>query len=388
MTQLPQPVREGAVQTQQPLSQARHMPAHFYTSPEIHAREKERIFQKEWLCMGRVEELDQPGSYLTFRVAGEPIVICKDRQGELRAFSNVCRHRGTQIAFGEPDNGTPFGKGCDKTLSCPYHGWTYDMDGRLLNAPHSAEMEGFDTKDFGLIPLRVDTWAGFLFINFDPAARSLMDVLNEMDFPRTYQPYRYEDFRLASKFSFELDCNWKFVNENLTDIYHIAVLHVNTFGPWQPLESYEFRPVRGGYHGYFKGKTLAPNGDSLFGTIPWISGKLAEGGYSSHLRPNIPWFPRHDFLCFMSVWPGESVDKTVGVSYQLFPKQHFELPDFRKKVDIYDDFLKEFLAEDILMIKSLQQGMDSKYFQPGPMSRFEVAIHSIANYYLERLEAE
>ena len=245
MTQLPQPIREGAVRTRQPLSQARHMPAHFYTSPEIYEREKERIFQKEWLCMGRVEELDQPGSYLTFRVAGEPIVICKDRQGEIRAFSNVCRHRGTQIAFGEPDNGTPFGKGCDKALSCPYHGWTYDMDGRLLNAPHSAEMDGFDTKDFGLIPLRIDTWAGFLFINFDPAARGLMDVLNEMDFPRTYQPYRYEDFRLASKFSFELDCNWKFVNENLTDIYHIAVLHVNTFGPWQPLESYEFRPVRG-----------------------------------------------------------------------------------------------------------------------------------------------
>ena len=90
MTQLP----PEAARTRQPLSQARHMPAHFYTSPEIYAREKERIFQKEWLCMGRVEELDQPGSYLTFRVAGEPVVICKDRQGELRAFSNVCRHRG------------------------------------------------------------------------------------------------------------------------------------------------------------------------------------------------------------------------------------------------------------------------------------------------------
>ena len=90
----------------------------------------------------------------------------------------------------------------------------------------------------------------------------------------------------------------------------------------------------------------------------------------------------------MTVWPGESVDKTVGISYQLFPKQHFDLPDFQEKVQVYDDFLKEFLSEDILMIKSLQQGVSSKYFQPGPMSRFEVAIHSIVNYYLERLDAE
>lgn len=381
-------VVEGAARTRRPLSRARHMPADFYTSPEIYEREKARIFQKEWLCMGRVEELEKPGDYLTFRVAGEPIVICKDAGGDIRAFSNVCRHRGTQVAFGKPDNGTPFGKGCDKAFSCPYHGWVYDLSGKLLNAPHSAEMEGFEPAEFGLVPLRVGSWAGFLFVNFDPDAPELLDVLAEIDFLETYRPYRYEDFRLASKFSFELDCNWKFVNENLTDIYHIAVLHVNTFGPWQPLESYEFRPVRGGYHGYFKGKTLAPNGDSLVGTIPWISGKLAEGGYSSHLRPNVAWFPRHDFLCFMTSWPGDSVDKTVGVSYQLFPKQHFDAPDFPAKAKVYDDFLKEFLAEDILMIKSLQQGMASKYFSPGPMSRFEVAIHSIANYYLERIGTE
>jgi len=225
MTLLPQPARDGAALTQQTLSQARHMPAYFYTSPEIYEREKERIFQKEWLCMGRVEELDQPGDYLTFRVAGEPIVVCKDAAGKLRAFSNVCRHRGTQVAFGESDSGTPFGKGCQQAFSCPYHGWTYDLQGKLVNAPHSQEMEGFDTADFGLVPLRVDTWAGFLFVNFDLDASDLMDVLNEVDFPQTYKPYRYEDFRLASKFSFELDCNWKFVKENLTDIYHIAVLH-------------------------------------------------------------------------------------------------------------------------------------------------------------------
>ncbi len=97
---------------------------------------------------------------------------------------------------------------------------TATWDGRLLNAPHSAEMEGFDPGDFGLIPLRVETWAGFLFVNFDPVARRLMDVLAEVDFPQTSRPYRYEDFFLASKFSFELDCNWRFVNENLTDIYH------------------------------------------------------------------------------------------------------------------------------------------------------------------------
>lgn len=385
LSNVPAGVQTAAGLTTRPLAQARHLPGHFYTSPEIAAQEKEKIFSQDWMLIGRVEELEEPGSYLTFKIAGEPILVCKTQTGELKAFSNVCRHRGTQVAFGEPENGTPICKGTARSFSCPYHGWTYDLTGKLVGAPHTKSIEGFDRADYSLVPLKLDSWAGFLFVNLNPAARPLLETLTEMDFVKTYEPYRYADFRLASKFSFSLDCNWKFANENLVDIYHIAVLHVDTFGPWQPLESYEFRPVRGGYHGYFKGGTLAPGGQSLFGTIPWISGKLAEGGYSSHLRPNVAWFPRHDFHCFMSVWPGATPDKTVGISYQLFPKPYFQLPDFKERARLYDNFLKEFLAEDITMISALQQGVGSRYFAPGPMSSYEVAIHSLANYYLECL---
>jgi choline monooxygenase len=386
LTRIPAGVQNAALQTARPLSQARHLPAYFYTSPEVFALEKEKIFGRDWMLIGRVEELEQPGSYLTFKIAGEPILVCRTQAGELKAFSNVCRHRGTQVAFGQPDSSAAFCAGNARSFSCPYHGWTYDLTGKLVGAPHTQSMEGFERANYSLVPLKLDTWAGFLFVNLDSSARPLADTLEEMDFLKTYEPYHYENFRLGSKFSFSLDCNWKFANENLVDIYHIAVLHVQTFGPWQPLESYEFRPVRGGYHGYFKGGTLAPGGKSLFGTIPWISGKLAEGGYSSHLRPNVAWFPRHDFHCVMSVWPGSTPEKTVGISYQLFPKQHLELPDFKERVRSYDDFLKEFLGEDITMITALQQGVSSRYYAPGPMSSYEVAIHSLANYYLECLE--
>ena len=144
--------------TQAPLHQARHLPGDFYTSHETYELEKERIFQKDWLCVGRVEEFEKPGDYLSLCIADEPIVVVRDEESQLRAFYNVCRHRGTEVAAGQ---------GNTKRFACPYHGWTYDLCGRLRGAAYTQEIENFDMRQYSLVPLKLDTWGGFIFINFN-----------------------------------------------------------------------------------------------------------------------------------------------------------------------------------------------------------------------------
>ena len=216
-------LRTQIERTREPLSRARHLPGDLYTSSEIYELEKERIFRKEWLCVGRVEELESAGDFLTVRIADDPIVVCRGRDGELRAFYNVCRHRGTQVVAGQ---------GNRNSFQCPYHGWTYDLSGSLLGAPFTEEVEEFDKRAFGLKPVQLDTWGGFVFVNLDPECAPLHTFLGE--FANQFAAYRPEQCRLAFKITVEYDSNWKTIAENLVDIYHLATLHADSFGENQP----------------------------------------------------------------------------------------------------------------------------------------------------------
>ena len=360
-----------------PRPQARHLPGHIYTSPEIFEREKRQIFLKDWLCVGRVEELEKPGDYFALRIADEPVVVCRDQTGQLNAFSNVCAHRGTEVASGS---------GNKQSFSCPYHGWTYDLTGKLLNAPYVEDVEGFQPAICRLPAVKLDTWDGYLFINFDAECESLASFLG--DAPQVYEAYQCDKLRLAAKFSFTLDCNWKLMCENLVDIYHIAVLHAATFGPHQPLETYKFTLTEGGYHGRFKGGTLTPDGKSLFGPMPWLPTELHSGGYSSHIRPNMAFFPRFDFFSFITSWPVDGPEKSQGMVYLLFPAEHFTQQDFQKKVQVYEEFIHTVLGEDVSMVQSLQRGFKSQAYRPGPFSRYEAAVHNMITYNMKRIGFE
>ena len=150
--------------TRQELFNARHLPGWMYTSPEIYALEIERIFMKSWLCGGRVEEFATPGAYQALRIAGEPLLVCKDGSGQLNAFSNLCQHRGVEVVKGQ---------GTAEEFMCPYHGWLYGLNGRLIGAPLTKEVTGFDFKNCRLPPLKLDTWADiFLSISIQTASRS------------------------------------------------------------------------------------------------------------------------------------------------------------------------------------------------------------------------
>ena len=139
--------------SRRPTALANHSPGYIYTSPEIFQREKEEIFLKDWLCVARTDELAEPGDYMTFRIVDEPIIVTRNSAGELAAFANVCKHRGVEVASGH---------GNTKEFSCPYHGWLYDLDGKLMGAPYMKEASGFNPAACRLDPVRLDTWAGWV----------------------------------------------------------------------------------------------------------------------------------------------------------------------------------------------------------------------------------
>jgi Rieske 2Fe-2S family protein len=356
-----------------------HKPGYFYTSNEAYEVEKEKIFYRDWLNVARIEEIANPGDYITLRVADEPVVIARQKDMSIAAMANVCAHRGTEVAIGA---------GNAKFFTCPYHGWVYNIDGRLQDAQH-LEKSDFVPKHCRLPQLKVDTWGGFVFVTLNPDPKPLLEALKELgDIPGIYEPYQLQRLRLAIKFSTELPVNWKLVNENLTDVYHIAVLHANTFGPYQPLSEYRYVITDGGYHGRFKGGTLTPDGKSRFGgPMPWLPENLHSGGFSSHIPPNMAFFPRFDYVSYSTTWP-LTVDSCIAWHYMLFPAEYFQQPDFMEKAQVYADFYQAFLAEDTDMIRSLQRGLKSRFYGRGPMSPFEGSVRSTIKHSIDDIAEE
>src|SRR5713226_9056488 len=142
---------------------ARTLPGRYYTAPEVFAEERERIFRHNWICVGRDAALGDAGDFRLVEIAGESIIVLRDQSGERHAYYNVCRHRGTRLCE------APTGR-LSETIQCPYHAWTYALDGRLIGAPHMHEVEGFDKKAYPLHAVALAEWEGFLFANLDPQA--------------------------------------------------------------------------------------------------------------------------------------------------------------------------------------------------------------------------
>ena len=357
-----------------PISNARHVPGYVYSSPEVYEREKHNIFMKDWLCVARVEELEKPGDYLAIRIMGEPALIVRDDDGELKAFSNTCAHRGVEVIWGE-GNTTHF--------SCPYHGWTYDLKGALTGASFMEGSEQFDPEQCGLPPLRLDVWADWIFISFDEAAPPLSDFVAH--FEQEFGFLRQEDCRLAIKLVVELDCNWKLFVENLLDVYHAATLHVKTIGAQRgSADKYPFHLFDlGGTSMFYHSDPMVPGGKSLFGKMPWLTDKPDNFACSGHLSPNMQLIARSDNVHPFLMWP-LGPDRCQIINYTLFPKEHFDQPDFEDKIQVYKDYLIDVVEEDRSMVASLQLNMKSQRFRPGPLSKLELGIYHVINDFVDR----
>jgi choline monooxygenase len=245
-----------------PLERARTIPSSWYFDPEIYALECRGIFGKSWLYAGRAELVREPGSFMTAIIAGEPIVVVRDEQGVLRAFHNVCRHRAAQV-MNEP---------CGKAsrLRCRYHGWTYDLAGRLHGTPEFAGVEEFRKEDSGLVPLAVDLCSPLVFVHAGTPEQSLAEFLKP--FPEKMTGAGLDQLRFVERKEYELACNWKvFVDNYLDGGYHVNTVHPGLAGaldysqyrtevfaltsvqisPLKPAEDATVRKVRSGTNAYY-----------------------------------------------------------------------------------------------------------------------------------------
>ncbi|HYX88904.1 MAG TPA: aromatic ring-hydroxylating dioxygenase subunit alpha [Gaiellaceae bacterium] len=191
------------------------LPWSWYSDPEVLRREQERVFRRAWQYVCPADLVAEPGAYCAGRVGDVPVVVVRDRDSTLRAFLNVCRHRGSVVAEGN---------GRRETLQCRYHAWTYALDGTVRAAPRAELEDGFDTDGIALLPLAVATWGPLVFVNPDPGAAPLADSLAPVAGPLSRE-LDVESLRFLRRAPFELACNWKVAVENYLECYHCPVAH-------------------------------------------------------------------------------------------------------------------------------------------------------------------
>lgn len=202
------------------LSQASTLPARWYLDPAFLQAEKERIFWQSWQVVGRVEFLQRAGDYFCCDLLGEPLVITRSTDQQLRAFYNVCRHRAAPVAAG---------KGNRKSLQCKYHGWTYGLDGQLRNAPEFEGVENWQAKECGLQPVQVATWGPLIFVNLDPQAPPLGGSLGNIPMEVAQAKFNIAGMKLVERRDYLIDCNWKVYVDNYLEGYHIPIAHPGLF---------------------------------------------------------------------------------------------------------------------------------------------------------------
>ena len=363
--------------TRDALASAHHLGGTFYTSPDIQALEKERIFMKDWLFLARVEEFPNPGDYLAVRIAGEPVVIVRDESGEINAHANVCRHRGVEVA--------PLGSGSVTSFMCPYHAWTYGLDGKLISAPGMND-SSVDLTDCRLPPLQTEIWQGFVFVTLNPEPEPFSQIAAALD--RKLDFARFENCRVARKSFYEFRCNWKFAAENLFDFYHVKAIHGDSFGKHYKSEPdydrYNYMPD-GGFSIQWEAGPQSRDGKSLIGPMPWFDGRPNLAYYGLQF-PNFIVSGRCDMSMVWTGWP-ITPDSCQFVLHPMVAEEALAKPEFEPWLDDFEAFLDEIIDEDRAMIESLQTGAGSRMFEPGLLAKAEGQIHHYLNAYLDRMQS-
>ena len=324
------------------------IPSNWYLDPGMLALEQERIFGATWQLVGRLDQLQHAGDFFTCSVVDEPIVVTRATDGTLHAFFNVCRHRAGPVAQGA---------GNRKTLQCLYHGWTYELDGRLKNTPEFEGVRCFDKLQNGLVPVRVDSWGPFVFVNLNDQARPLREVLGKIPAETSDMPIERMGF--FKRVDYEIACNWKVYVDNYLEGYHIPVAHPGLYKEID-YKQYRVEPER------YYSKQFAPireKPDSLYrrnleqgadaqALYYWIFPNLMLNLYPDNLQLNIILPLGHDRTLTIFEW------------YLLDADRPEVTADFHKSFK-FSDVIQQ---EDIEICESVQQRLKSRSYDAGRFS--------------------
>ena len=340
------------------------LPGEFYTSPEILAEETERIFANQWNCAGRASSIPRPGDYMVREIANESIIIVRDRQNIVRAFFNLCRHRGTRLCTAESGH-------VSETIQCPYHAWTYTTDGRLIGAPHMQEVAGFDKADYSLIAAAIAEWEGFIFINIAddpvPFEDAFAPVLQR--FARFGMP----GLQVGHRVRYDVRANWKLVFQNYSECLHCPLVHpeLSCVLPYQSgANDLTEGPFLGGYMEITPPNESATLSGKAAGHL--VSGTLPEDdrrrGFYYSLMPNMLLSMHPDYVNYYIITP-VSINRTIVDSEWLFHPA--TLADVASNKDDAIRFWDVTNRQDWDIIERSQQGVSSRRYTPGPYSARE-----------------
>ena len=357
------------------------LPARYYIDPDYYRAELEWYFGAMWFYAGRADEIPGRGDYVLREVAGESLIVVRGDRGEINAFYNVCRHRGTRLC--EHESGST-----GSTIRCPYHAWAYDLDGRLVGAPHMDRVEGFRVDDYPLPRLAVDVWDGLVFLNFrERPGVSLRAQLGGMD--ERFRAWGMGELRTGRRIVYDVAANWKLIIHNYSECLHCPGVHPAL----QKLSHYlsgENEPADDGYLGGRMGlregiATLSLDGRRPRRTAsPGLDESECRYVYFYAVLPNLLLSLHPDYVMTHALWP-RGAGRTEIVCELLFHPDAIAAADF----DLEDvvAFWDMTNRQDWHVCEQMQLGLGSRAYRPGPYSHREDLLPAFDRLILERERA-
>jgi glycine betaine catabolism A len=367
----------------------RTLPTSWYLDAGVFRTEKERIFCREWIGVCREEELPNPGDSQVLDVLGESVLLVRNREGQLRAFYNVCRHRGSRLCR---PSGEPVAAGrvalaggitAGRLIVCPYHRWSYDLNGTLVAAPHLGTGSGFNKQEFNLYPVGVDVWGGFVFLNLTPsAAQPLAAQLGGI--PDRLQRYPLQQLRIGSTIRYEVAANWKVICENYNECYHCGGVH-----PELCAVVPSFRDAGGANLDWSRGVphregayTFTHSGTTLRRAFPGLNEDERVRHKGELVYPNLFLSVACDHVAAYILKP-RGAERTDITCHFLFETHEIEKPGFDPSDTV--DFWDLVNRQDWTVCESVQNGIHARVHTHGYFAPMEDYNLDIRRYVRERV---
>ncbi|HEY6349298.1 MAG TPA: aromatic ring-hydroxylating dioxygenase subunit alpha [Candidatus Angelobacter sp.] len=348
------------------VAQAFTLSSQYYFDPAFEAAEKEKIFAHTWQIVGHVRQLPKAGSFFTISMAGEPLLITRNSSGQIKGFYNVCKHRA-----GPPAQGC----GERKVFRCGYHGWTYSLDGELLNAPECEGVEDFHYQDFSLTPVRTEVWAGLIFVNLDSSAEPLLKSLGRL--PEQAARFELEKMQRHERRVYQMECNWKTYIDNYLEGYHLPSVHPSLnreldYSSYTtqlfPGYSLQSSPIRGSENeSTVQRRYSQAKGDDV-AEYYWVFPNWMLNCYPDNVSVNI-------------VLP-VSAERSVAIFEWYFPETALPAEAPAKTVQFSD----EIQVEDVRICEVVQKNLRSRSYSRGRYSvKQERGVHHFHSLYAEAI---
>lgn len=367
-------------------TESRGLPPSCYTSSEFYGFEKEAVFYRSWVCVGRADQVPDAGDYFTIEVADEPLVVVRGGDGVVRVMSPVCQHRGNSVLTDDQGN-------CGLTIRCPYHYWSYGLDGALVSAPEmgdGADMAAL-RREVKLPTLRTEIWGGFVFVNFDPNAAPLAPTLTKLD--AVAQPYHLDEMRTAiTQVVPDLPWNWKILQENFIEPYHVTYLHQGNHD-FAPSRLTEFVPYADGdgqvmRHAGFLHLDGSLNADGwgypgLFPVIETLS-EVERGRITwASLPPTLFLGLAPDLVLFYLLLPTSPGTMTLRINF-CFTPDRMQIPDLADRCQAILNGARTIVDQDFAVNSAVQRNLGSRFAPRPRYSQMEQTLAQLNRWLTNR----